>query len=568
MRVEHEVLSSAPLADRLDASQLLAALPDPSIVVDGRGELIWGDRSAEVLFGRSVGDSVGLDALEFVHPEDLELVLRSLSSIQSKEVGAPIEIRIRTPRGWRLMEVIGAPLDSSGSDAVMLTLRDLTERRRFEVVHNEDSRFRALVQNSPAVTMLVSTDRTIESVSGSLTRCLGHDPETTCGRPLADLVKTLDRPLLDSAFDRAERGSTAADPVTVTVDLIHQDGIRAVPFELALVNLVNDPVMHGFVVSGHDVTDRVIAELEQRTALSLVNATLDATADGILVTDTSGRVSGFNRQFTDMWRFPSALLSLQPRPRAVTLLRTRLRDPEFLTQRISELDEAGLETSSDLLEFLDGRTLEARSQLQRVDGVIVGRVWSFRDITERKLLESRLSHQAFHDSLTGLGNRGLFMDRLQHALERRERGTGRVAVLFLDVDEFKSVNDNFGHAVGDALLQTIARRIGTCIRSGDTAARMGGDEFGIIFEDLKGPDEALALTQRIVAEVRLPCVLLGKDIAVSVSAGIAFDEPGLSCDALLGRADLAMYAAKTHGGDAYAPFVDDMLASPSQPSRD
>ncbi|MGO8825090.1 MAG: diguanylate cyclase domain-containing protein, partial [Acidimicrobiales bacterium] len=243
------------------------------------------------------------------------------------------------------------------------------------------------------------------------------------------------------------------------------------------------------------------------------------------------------------------------------------RDPEFLTQRVSELDEAGLETSSDLLEFLDGRTLEARSQLQRVDGVIVGRVWSFRDITERKLLESRLSHQAFHDSLTGLGNRGLFMDRLQHALERRERGTGRVAVLFLDVDEFKSVNDNFGHAVGDALLQTIARRIGTCIRSGDTAARMGGDEFGIIFEDLNGPDEALALTQRIVAEVRLPCVLLGKDIAVSVSAGIAFDEPGLSCDALLGRADLAMYAAKTHGGDAYAPFVDDMLASPSQPSR-
>lgn len=89
MGVEHEVLPPPALAGGPDASQLLAALPDPSIVVDGRGELIWGDRSAEVLFGRSVGDSVGLDALEFVHPEDLELVLRSLSSIQSKEVGTP-----------------------------------------------------------------------------------------------------------------------------------------------------------------------------------------------------------------------------------------------------------------------------------------------------------------------------------------------------------------------------------------------------------------------------------------------------------------------------------------------
>jgi len=239
--------------------------------------------------------------------------------------------------------------------------------------------------------------------------------------------------------------------------------------------------------------------------------------------------------------------------------------PEFLTQRVSELDEAGLETSSDLLEFLDGRTLEARSQLQRVDGVIVGRVWSFRTSPSASFWRAGC-HTGVSRFTHGSGQPGVVHGSTPARAGTQGAGTGRVAVLFLDVDEFKSVNDNFGHAVGDALLQTIARRIGTCIRSGDTAARMGGDEFGIIFEDLNGPDEALALTQRIVAEVRLPASCSGRTSRCRSAPESPSTSPA-SAAMRSSPADLAMYAAKTHGGDAYAPFVDDMLASPSQPSR-
>ncbi|MGP8066454.1 MAG: PAS domain S-box protein, partial [Acidimicrobiales bacterium] len=281
--------------DRLLAG-LLEHLPDAVIVLSPQGVLKWGNHAAELLFGRLLEDSIGLPALDLVHPEDVELVLRSLVSVQGKETGTLIEVRAKTVTGLRLLEVIGSPITWLDGQAVLFSLRDLTERRRFEVARNKEARLRSLVQNAANVTMLVSPLGVVDSVSGALSRILGHDPELVEGKPLAELVTEADRAELRDAFERASLGASASKPVTVVVRLRRHASSETVPFELSLVNLLDDPTVGGFVVSGRDITARVAAELELRNTLSLLTATLESTADGILVVDSAGRISSYNRR--------------------------------------------------------------------------------------------------------------------------------------------------------------------------------------------------------------------------------------------------------------------------------
>ena len=415
-------------------TRMLRELPDPVVVIDAVGDLRWGNRTAERLFGRTLDDTIGVSSLEFVHPEDLDFVALSLASIQNKEVGAPIEIRLRTPAGWRLVELVGSPIPWFGEGCVLLSLRDLTERRRFELAYDKDARFRAVVQNAAVVTMLVAPDGTVTSCSGALSRMLGHDPELVEGKPLAYLVDSEDRPELAGALERAAQGAGSATPVTVTVRLTHYGKPLSVPFELAFVNLVDDPTVGGFIVSGHDVTDR-----------------------------------------------------------------TRL--------------------------------------------------------------EEELSYQAFHDSLTGLGNRALFVNRLDHALERSARTDRQIAALFLDMDGLKDANDRLGHSVGDALLQSMAEVLVSSIRKSDTAARLGGDEFAVVVEDFTHPGEVFALAERILGECRRPMEVGTQRVSATVSIGFTFSKPGISVDELMSNADRAMYTAKDRGKDRYEQFEEWMLST-------
>ncbi len=547
--------------DERDLARLLREFPDTVILIDSQGRLRWANHAAECLFGRSAHDSIGLSGLDLVHPEDLELVLRSLGTVQDKVVGTPIEIRLRTATGWRLMELVGAPVSWLEEGAVLMALRDLTQRRRFEIFHDHDARFRSLVQNSAAITMLVSAEGIVESVSGALTRLLGHDPEVVEGRPLAELVGEADRWVVATALERASRGASAASPVTVTLGLLRHGGTATIPFELALVNLIDDPTVEGYVVSAHDITARVTAERELRDTLSLLTATLDATADGILVVDSAGHFTSFNHRFADMWHLPDSILAQRDDAKAIAFVRDQLVRPESFVAKIDEIYSNADTEGYDILEFTDGRVFERYSKPQRVDGLVVGRVWSFRDVTDRKRLEERLSFQAFHDSLTGLGNRALFLDRLQHGVERIERSHGHLAVLFLDVDNFKTVNDSLGHFVGDALLHAMADILGGCLRKSDTAARLGGDEFGILVEEIAHPGEAIKLAERILSAIRQPMTIAGTEVSATVSIGITFDGPGTTSDQLLCNADLAMYAAKERGGNRYAEFEDEMYAN-------
>jgi diguanylate cyclase (GGDEF)-like protein len=176
-------------------------------------------------------------------------------------------------------------------------------------------------------------------------------------------------------------------------------------------------------------------------------------------------------------------------------------------------------------------------------------------------MEERLRHQAFHDGLTGLANRSLFEDRVSHALDRSRRSGAGVAVLFVDIDDFKTVNDSLGHAVGDQLLSEVAQRVALALRSGDTAARLGGDEFAVLLE-AAGVGTASEVAERILAALAEPVAIEGRALSVGASIGVAFAAPA-ECDAaaLLRGADIAMYAAKSSGKRRYAIFRDEMLAA-------
>jgi diguanylate cyclase (GGDEF)-like protein len=195
------------------------------------------------------------------------------------------------------------------------------------------------------------------------------------------------------------------------------------------------------------------------------------------------------------------------------------------------------------------------------DGRVANYVALLADISERKAQQQRIEHLAHHDALTNLPNRTLCRDRLALAVERATRAGSKVAVMFIDLDRFKTINDSLGHHVGDGLLQEVARRLSSCVRGGDTVSRLGGDEFLMILAVESAEEAAHVVERRILPTVRQPCDIGGTEIHVSCSIGISiFPEDGRDIDALFKNADAAMYQAKSSGRNNYQFFTEELNA--------
>ena len=279
-----------------------------------------------------------------------------------------------------------------------------------------------------------------------------------------------------------------------------------------------------------------IAQLARTNAVIL-----DSVGEGIVGLDGDGRITFANRAAGHLLhRDPNAMLGEPLQPIAL----------------------AHQEGDATLVRA-DGTTFPVDYECVpiRENDAAVGAVVAFRDVSERRRLEAELVHQAFHDALTGLANRALFRDRVEHALTRTGRNSDHVAVCFLDLDNFKAVNDGLGHEAGDRLLCVVATRLVGATRTHDTVARLGGDEFALLLEGVRDDAEALAIIDRVESAMRLPMSLEGKAVSISASTGIARGGPDALAEELLRNADVAMYRAKARGGGAHAMFVPEMHAA-------
>ncbi|MDE2147410.1 MAG: EAL domain-containing protein [Burkholderiales bacterium] len=309
------------------------------------------------------------------------------------------------------------------------------------------------------------------------------------------------------------------------------------------------PPRHALVV----VCDRSAAQQaeEEREALvAELQATLEATADGILVTDLGGRIRGFNRRFAEIWGLPPELLQQRDDAAVQTWMARSVDDaadaPGY-ERRLQSLMQAALVSASDRLQLHSGQTLERVTRPLHHAGRPQGRVWSFRDLTARIEAEERAQALTWHDALTGLPNRQRLNQALDEALAAgRGRGQG-FALLVIGLDRFHQINDSLGHDVGDRALLDVARRIQGCLRQGDLLARLGGDQFALLVQPA---DAAAAETtaRRVLNVVAQPCSLDGAQFTVTCSIGIALAPAHASRGDLLARhAEGAMRAVKAAG---------------------
>jgi diguanylate cyclase (GGDEF)-like protein/PAS domain S-box-containing protein len=385
-------------------------------------------------------------------------------------------------------------------------------------------------------------------------RLSGRTREEVLGLPLAQAwpelsLTALGNTLASSLADRGAGGTRLSVHLTDAAGERRLD-VRIFPFE------------EGVTLFFTDTTNLSRRTEDLSRTASLLGATLESTADGILAADGMGHITLFNRRFVELWRIPKDIAESRDDERALAHMVKQLRDPESFLRKVHDLYASPEAESFDELEFMDGRVFERYSVPQRVNGGSVGRVWSFRDETQRKAAERQLLHDAFHDALTFLPNRSRFTEMLRRSIGRARLDDGYAfAMLFLDLDRFKVVNDSLGHAVGDQLLVAVARRLEQCVRPGDTVARLGGDEFTVLIDNTSSVSDATRVAERIMAELQRPFYLQGQDVFVSASIGIALSSTGyLMPDDLLRDADLAMYRAKANGKSRYEVFDQKMHA--------
>ncbi len=427
------------------------------------------------------------------------------------------------------------------------------------------------VRSVPLLLTLGFTTMLLGDVMWSVAKITGHylsgDLQdvlyVACYVPLAAAGREQMRQYDSHAASRVSQGFAQALPyaallaaLLVLVSLTHGDirnpatTMTIVVFALALLVMVRQAmVLREEALTREQRATRLV---EERYASLIANASdviMTAAADGTL-----------------MFASPASERTLGLRPEAITgknLLDVWTGDDgerlkAFLGELAATSGEAIGPVEMRLERGHNRHVLEIVGSNLTNDPAVHGLALNLRDITERKALEEQLRQLAFHDSLTLLANRSLFRDRLQHSLALAQRGQHRVAVMFVDLDNFKSINDSLGHDVGDRLLQAVAQRLVKSTRFSDTVARLGGDEFAILLEGITNTAEVESLTTTLLEKLDQPFMLGGTEVRVSASIGIAFSTPEANAEALLGNADIAMYHAKAAGKNRFVTFQTPM----------
>ena len=287
----------------------------------------------------------------------------------------------------------------------------------------------------------------------------------------------------------------------------------------------------------------------------LLEAGLNSTYDAVLMLDTDGNVRFSNRAFKLLFQIDKAVNVIASKRQLLAHTAAHLTDDPTLARAIQQSIADPRQSIECEFETISSRCLEANSRPHYLDDNVVGQVWTFRDVTQARLKEEESKHRAYHDPLTGLPNRRLLSIRLNQTLSSVRESGKKTAVLFVDLDGFKDVNDSLGHNVGDALLKEVAMRLESILPAHTLLSRHGGDEFVAVMEHLNHEEPAIQLCHKIIDCFDRPFELSNEELYMSVSIGVAIaPDHGMDADKLISNADMAMYQAKQQGKHTYEFF--------------
>ncbi|MDI9819033.1 EAL domain-containing protein [Tatlockia sp. PL877] len=306
-----------------------------------------------------------------------------------------------------------------------------------------------------------------------------------------------------------------------------------------------------------DYTSLLEKQVKERTkslqeSLSITRGTLESSADGILVMNTCNELIDYNKNLVKIFHISRALMETKDARLLLEYITEKLESPAAFLALTEKLLTSKNSSKTTILKCKDRRVLEIYTQPYKLRDKVSGRIWCFRDITKRALLEEQLQYQATHDSLTQLPNRILLTDRLLQLISHSKRNNSMFCLLFFDLDRFKLINDSFSHIAGDKLLQDVVSRIQQVMREEDTLARLGGDEFVAVLKSLEDETHAGKIAGKLLDVFATPFDICTHQILITASVGIAtFPHDGQTINELLRNADIAMYRAKEQGGNQF-----------------
>jgi len=320
---------------------------------------------------------------------------------------------------------------------------------------------------------------------------------------------------------------------------------------------------YAFARAIRNITERELARQELFTEQERAQVTLNSIGDAVLSVDVSGNVTYLNAVAESMTGWSSQDALGRPLAEVFHIVDSVTHEPSPNPLELAiQLDRAVGLTANCILVRRDGHTAaieDSAAPIHDRDGLITGAVIVFHDVSMARTMVLEMSHLAQHDALTDLPNRLLLKDRLTHAISLARRNHGHLAVLFLDLDGFKRINDSLGHAVGDRLLQSVTACLSSCVRKSDTVSRQGGDEFVILLTEVADSADAAVSAARLIAELKKTHNIGEHRLRVTVSIGIStYPDSGEDAETLIKNADTAMYHAKEHGRDNYQFFNKDM----------
>jgi diguanylate cyclase (GGDEF)-like protein/PAS domain S-box-containing protein len=534
---------------------LLNSLP-LGVVVHQAGKVLYANPAAIQLIGAPTGaDVLGTPVLRWVHPDYHATVAARVKHTLAHGVAMPPqqEVFLKWDGSAFDVETQGTVTQYAGAQAIQVSFQDVTERKHMlAALRASESKWRNIIANSVYGISVFGLDGKLQTSSQGALKMFGYATEAeTLGKTLTDFVDAADLPKLEHVLTELMQGQRVG---LVEARAIRSDGTRFWADSQAdlLRDAQGDP-MH-LIFMTRNITQRH----QDEDALKLAASVFSHAREGIMITDASGMIVAVNETFTHITGYGEA----EVLGRSPSMLSSGRQSPEFYADMWHTIQTKGHWSGEIWNRRKDGEVFAEMltiSAVRNEAGDVQHYVSLFTDITPMKQHQRQLEHIAHYDALTNLPNRVLLADRLQQALAQSLRRGKSVAVVYLDLDGFKDINDTHGHATGDELLILLAQRMKTALREGDSLARFGGDEFVAVLVDLDSPQDCepvLARLLRATADAVPLTVDTGMVMAqVSASIGVTvYPQDNADADLLLRHADQAMYLAKQGGKNRYHLF--------------